>query len=53
MKRCKDAMNRERKYILFFDDGDIKALLTLKSEHNEEGVNNYLSDKWDRLVLDN
>ncbi|RLQ84725.1 hypothetical protein [Planomicrobium sp. Y74] len=52
LKRCKDTMNRDRKYILFFDDNDIKTLLTLKSDMNEEGIINYLFDKWDRLVLD-
>lgn len=52
MKRCKDSMNRDRKFILFFDDNDIKTLLTLKSDKNEEGIVDYLFDKWDRLVLD-
>ncbi|WP_155593550.1 hypothetical protein [Lysinibacillus cavernae] len=53
MKRCKDTMNRDRKFILFFDDNDIKTLLTLKSKEDEEGIIDYLSEKWDRLVLDN
>ncbi|AOC57546.1 hypothetical protein [Bacillus pumilus] len=52
IKRCKDSMNRDRKYILFLDDNDIKTLLTLKSDKNEEGIVDYLFGKWDRLVLD-
>ncbi|UYY97941.1 hypothetical protein OJ967_21400 [Peribacillus frigoritolerans] len=53
MKRCRDAMIKNQDYIIWLEDKDIKALLKLKETLNEEGIIDYLSTKWDRLILDN
>ncbi|MGG4409247.1 hypothetical protein ABER75_10955 [Niallia taxi] len=51
MKRCKDAMHNDKKYIIYLQDKDIKALLTLKEALNEQGIMDYLLSKWDKLIL--
>lgn len=51
MKRCKDAMHNDKKYVMFFDDADIKTLLRIKGYSNEDEIMNYLFNKWDKLIL--
>lgn len=53
MKRCKDAVYQRKGFIIYLEDNDIKALLRLKADSDEEGIMEYLSVKWDRLILNN
>ncbi|EFM11020.1 hypothetical protein PaecuDRAFT_2273 [Paenibacillus curdlanolyticus YK9] len=53
LQRCKDAMHQAKGHIIFFEDKDIKILLELKKASNEEGIMEYLSNKWDELILNN
>jgi len=51
MQRCKSAMNKGQGHIIYLVDEDIKALLLMKELSNDEGINNFLSEKWDQLIL--
>lgn len=51
LQRCKDAVRDNRGYVLVLDDSDIKSLLQLKAEANHEGLDDYLDDKFRRLVM--
>lgn len=51
MKRCKDAVFHAGDFIIYLEDKDIKALLRLKDNSNEEGITEYFSNKLDRLIL--
>lgn len=53
MERCKAAMNNNRGHIIYLVDEDIKRLLRMKEKSDEEGIFDYLSNKWDRLILGN
>lgn len=53
MQRCRAALNKGQGYIIYLVDDDIKNLLHLKEECNDEGIVDYLSEKWDSLILDN
>ena len=51
LQPCRDVVRDNRGYILVLDDSDIKALLQLKAETNYEGLDDYLDDKFRRLVM--
>ncbi|WP_378107384.1 hypothetical protein [Cohnella cellulosilytica] len=53
LRRCKDAMHQSKGHIIFLEDADIINLLKLKEVSDEEGILDYLSNKWDQLILNN
>lgn len=53
MQRCKAARDKGQGHIIYLVDKDIKNLLLMKEALDNEGIINYLLNKWDRLILDN
>lgn len=49
--RCRDALNGGQGYIIVLCDDDIKELLNFREKCEFEGINNYLRDKLDELIL--
>lgn len=50
-KTCQDALHDHKKYIMVLCDADIKELLNLRKKFDAEGINNYLRDKLDELIM--
>ncbi|WP_117161161.1 hypothetical protein [Paraliobacillus sp. X-1268] len=53
MQRCRAALYKRQGHIIYLVDDDIKNLLRLKETGDDEGIINYLSEKWDSLILNN
>lgn len=49
--RCKDALKGGQGYIIVLSDDDIKELMIFRQKCDVEGINNYLRDKFDELIL--
>lgn len=51
IQRCKDVMNDSKGFILVLDDSDISVLLKLKEDGDEQGIDNFVSKKFDELIM--
>lgn len=49
--KCKDALYGGQGHIIVLSDEDIKKLVIFRQDSNIEGINNYLRDKLDELIL--
>lgn len=51
LKRCKDVLNDQKRYILVLDDQDLTRILGLKAEGKERAVDEYLAELFRQLVF--
>jgi GAF domain-containing protein len=50
-RKCRDAVNDGRGYILVFDDADIEKLLAIRGSGDEDALNSYLDESFRMLVM--
>jgi len=50
-KRCKDIAQDNRGYVIVLDDIDVEALLRLRAKNEHRGLDDYIDDKFRRLVM--
>lgn len=51
IQRCKDVMNDSKGFIVVLDDSDISILLKLREKMDDIGIDNFLSKKFDELIM--
>ena len=51
IQRCKDVMHDEKGYIIVLNDSDLSVLLNLKDDKNEQGIDKFMSEKLDELIM--
>lgn len=50
LKRYRDVVHDDHCYIMALDDADIEELLALKEAGDEQGIDNFLKAKFDKLI---
>lgn len=50
-KRCRDTADDNRGYIVVLDDEDMSILLDMKRIKNEDGINDFFTQKYKKLVM--
>jgi hypothetical protein len=51
IERCKDVMHSGKGLIIVLDDNDIAALLNYREAQSEEGIDSFLSQKLDEIIM--
>jgi len=51
IQRCKDTAQDDRGFIVALDDDDIEKLLEFRSNNNYAGINTFLDDRYQELVM--
>lgn len=51
LKRCQDAVNDNRRYIVVLDDTNIIDLLKLRAERDYAKISDYMDDQFRQLVM--
>ncbi|MGE7093505.1 DNA cytosine methyltransferase [Lysinibacillus sp. NPDC048646] len=49
--RCKDIVNSGKGWVIMLSDKDINALLSLRGKNDYEGINDYMSDLFNEIIL--
>jgi hypothetical protein len=51
VKRCKDAYNDNKSYIIVLEDADVEQLLNFKEQGDENGIDNFMQKKLDLIIM--